>query len=140
MSVLSKLKGASRQELWGLCKQFIKFGLVGVSNTAISLGIYYLFLWINDAWYIVGHMLGFIVSVLNAYYWNHKYVFDRRGPGHTRRLVKTFVSYGLTFLLSTGLVFAMVEWLGIPKAIPPIISLLVTIPLNFLLNKFWTVR
>ena len=120
-------------------KQFIKFGLVGVSNTLISLGTYYLlyFLGIN---YLIANTVGFIVSVLNSYYWNNKYVFKKTQNGHLKPLIKTFLSYGSTFLLSTFLLFVMVQWLGISEVLAPIISLVITIPLNFLMNKFWAFK
>ncbi len=58
--------------------QFMKFGIVGLSNTAISLGIYYLFIWINRNLYLIGNAVGFIVSVLNSYFWNSKFVFKKK--------------------------------------------------------------
>ena len=55
--------------------QFIKFGIVGVSNTAISLAIYYIIYWINPKWYMIGNVAGWVISVANAFFWNNKYVF-----------------------------------------------------------------
>ncbi len=36
--------------------QFVKFGIVGVSNTLVSLGVYYVFIWIDPAWYLLGNV------------------------------------------------------------------------------------
>ena len=119
-------------------KQFIKFGIVGVSNTAISLAVYYVFVFISQDLYIVGNTIGFVVSVLNAYYWNNKFVFNKTEKGNTKLLIKTFTSYGGTFLLGTALLFVMVNYVGISEKIAPMINLFITVPLNFLLNKFWT--
>lgn len=58
--------------------QFLKFGIVGISNTAISLIVYYTVLWINQDWYLAGNVLGWIVSVANAYFWNHRYVLRQK--------------------------------------------------------------
>lgn len=123
--------------------QFIKFGLVGVSNTAISLLVYYIFLWINPAWYLAGNVAGWIVSVANAFFWNNKYVFAGSSSGWKaalKKLGKTYLSYGATFLLSTALLYLEVDILHWSAVISPILNLLVTIPLNFLLNKFWAFR
>lgn len=127
------------KKIFATFKQFIKFGLVGVSNTLISLGTYYLlyFLGIN---YLIANTIGFVVSVLNSYYWNNKYVFKKTQSGHLKPLIKTFLSYGSTFLLSTFLLFVMVQHLGISEVIAPIITLVITIPLNFLINKFWAFK
>ena len=84
--------------------QFIKFGIVGVSNTLVSFAVYYIFIWIDPKLYLIGSALGWVVSVANAFYWNNKYVFkggrsDRRSL--LKRLGKTYVSYGATFLLTS---------------------------------------
>lgn len=123
--------------------QFIQFGLVGVSNTAISLGVYYIFLWFNKEWYLIGNVVGWIVSVGNAFYWNNKYVFDGESTEQkvfVRKLGRTYLSYGGTFLLSTGLLFVEVNYWRWSEVLSPIANMVITIPLNFLLNKFWTFR
>lgn len=120
--------------------QFIKFGIVGLSNTAISLGIYYLVIYVNKDLYLLGYSIGFIVSVLNAYYWNSKFVFEKKEIGTTKPLIKTFISYGSTYLLGLVLIAIMVEKIGIIEQIAPLINLLITIPLNFILNKFWAFK
>ena len=120
-------------------KQFIKFGIIGVSNTLISLGVYYLlyFLGIN---YLIANTSGFIISVLNSYYWNNKFVFKKTSKGHIKALIKTYISYGSTFLVSMFLLFILVQVFNIPETIAPIICISITIPFNFLINKFWAFK
>ncbi|MHB8132403.1 MAG: GtrA family protein, partial [Mobilitalea sp.] len=117
-----------------------KFGLVGILNTSISLAIYYVFLFINPTLYVVGNTVGFVVSVLNSYYWNNKYVFKNSEQGHLKTILKTFMAYGGTFVLGTILLFVMVDIFEISKYLAPIINLIITIPLNFLINKFWAFK
>lgn len=121
--------------------QFIKFGLVGVSNTLVAWICYYFFLWLNDDFYMVGGIVGAIVSIANAFFWNDKFVFKSDNNGwqsKLKRLGKTYISYGATSLLGLILLWAEVRFLGISKAIAPPVNLLITIPLNFLMNKYWT--
>lgn len=120
-------------------KQFIKFGLVGISNTLISLVTYY-FLFFLGVNYLIANATGFVVSVLNSYYWNNKYVFCKTKKGHLIPLIKTFMSYGFTFILSTGLLFVMVQYAKISEIIAPIATLIITIPINFFMNKFWAFK
>jgi len=140
MNLLSKLDINSKEDFYRFVKQFTKFGMVGVLNSAISLGIYYAFVVFNPTLYIIGNTVGFVVSVLNAYYWNNKYVFQKSEQGHLKTISKTFMAYGGTFVLSTALLYVMVEYLGISKVFAPIINLIITIPLNFLINKFWAFK
>lgn len=118
--------------------QFVKFGIVGVLNTAIGLGTYYLFLYL-DCHYMVANVLSWLISVFNAYFWNNRYVFKNE-IAWIRALVKTYLSYGFSFLAGCLCLYVLVEWMGISDKIAPLLTLLLTIPMNFLLNKFWTFR
>ena len=139
MSSFSKYKMHNKEKYSNLIKQFVKFGLVGVSNTVLNLVVYYGLLYLG-VHYLIANTAGFLVSVLNAYYWNKKFVFKNLETKISKSLIKTYVSYGSTFLLGTGLMFVMVHYLHVSETVAPIINLLVTIPLNFLLNKFWTFK
>lgn len=123
--------------------QFVKFGIVGVSNTGISLLIYYIFIWIDPDYYLLGNIVGWIVSVANAFFWNNRFVFQKAAENVRsllKRVGKTYLSYGATFLLSTVLLYVEVDILNWSEIICPILNLLITIPLNFVFNKFWTFR
>lgn len=130
------------KNLWQLTIQFIKFGFVGVSNTLISLTVYYVCLFFGIH-YIAANTLGFIIGTINAYFWNNKFVFKQE-EGEVRdtkkSVIKVFLSYGFTLGLSTALLALWVDGLGISEDLAPLLNLLVTIPLNFVLNKFWAFR
>ena len=131
-------------EKYGKYVQFVKFGIVGVSNTLISLGVYWFCFYGLHMHYQLANILAFIISVTNAYYWNSRYVFksgEKRGINeHAKAYMKAFVSYGATFLLSTALLTLWVEVCHISEGVAPLINLLITIPLNFILNKFWAFK
>ena len=118
--------------------QFVKFGLVGISNTAISLAVYYGLLWL-DVNYLIANVIAWIVSVFNSFYWNNKYVFQNENTW-IKALIRTYISYGVSFLLGTFLLFVFVDGLGISKVLAPLYLLLITIPVNFFMNKFWTFK
>lgn len=119
--------------------QFMKFGLVGVSNTLISYATYTILVLLG-LHFLLANLIGFVVSVLNSYYWNNKYVFRKEDRAHWKALMKTFMAYGTTLLLSTLLLQLLVEGLGVPELLAPLPVLLITIPLNYLMNKFWAFR
>lgn len=123
--------------------QFIKFGLVGVSNTVISYVVYAVLVFFNCP-YLVANLVAFVVSVLNSFFWNHRYVFTLE-EGQSRSLwgslAKTFAAYSVTgIFLSSFLLWFWIDICGISKYVAPIINLLATVPLNFLLNKFWAFK
>lgn len=127
------------KEQWTAFMQFVKFSLVGVSNTLISFGIYCIFVVINKDLYLVGNAVGFVVSVLNSYIWNSRFVFKKQDE-RVKTIIKTFLAYGTNLLIGTALLYVFVDVLGISEFIAPILNLAVTIPLNFLLNKFWVMK
>ncbi len=131
--------------------QFIKFGIVGLSNTIISYIIYVISLLLFqrmeiliESGYLVAQVIAFILSVLWSFYWNNKIVFNlQEGEERSvfRALIRTFISYSFTglFLNSILLVF-WVKVIHISEFIAPIINLLVSVPLNFVINKFWAFK
>lgn len=142
---MSRLKELlkDKESIKPLVTQFIKFGIVGVSNTLISLAVYYIFVLIDTNLYMLGNVVGWIVSVLNAFYWGNRVVFKQES--NTRReiltrLLKSYISYGGTFLLSTLLLWLEVNCWGVSEWLAPIVNLIITIPLNFVINKLWTFR
>ena len=133
---------------WNTIIQFIKFGIVGLSNTCISYVIYVItliFLQKNrliESWdYLFAQIIAFVLSVLWSFYWNNKYVFrsDNKSKYHLiTSLVKTYISYAFSGLfLSSVLSLVWVEVFHISKLITPVINLIVSVPINFMLNKFW---
>ena len=132
--------GRKRYNLKTLFSQFVKFGLVGVSNTAISLGIYYLLLALG-CHYLLANAAGFVLSVLNSYFWNSRFIFkEKRESSGWRALGKVFLSYGFSFCLSTVLMLLFVQVLHISAYLAPILRLLFTVPLNFVMNKLWAFK
>lgn len=133
---------------WEALVQFVKFGIVGLSNTVVFYVIYVVSLLIFEKYdlipgvdYLVAQIIAFILSVLWSFYWNNKYVF-KQDENQERNiwlaLLKTYISYAFTGLfLNSVLSILWVELLGIPKIIAPIMNLLVSVPINFFMNKFW---
>ena len=123
--------------------QFIKFGIVGLSNTAISYGVYALLTFLG-CFYLLSNVIAFIVSVFNSFFWNNKFVFKKE-EGTKRNILwtlcKTFLSYaGTGLVLSNIMLFIFVEKWNMSKYIAPLLVLIVTIPLNFIINKYWAFR
>ena len=122
--------------------QFIKFGMVGVVNNMISLAVYYLVVFFSPKLYLLGNILGFLVSTLNAYTMNSRIVF-RSGEekvGGRNALWRTYAVYMFSLGISTGILYITVSVLHLGERIAPIFSLMVTVPFNFLMNKFWIYR
>lgn len=130
-------------------KQFIRFGIVGCSNTVIFYVIYLLILYMMSplslSWdYVVGNVVAFLISVFWSFYWNERFVFqiqNRNIQARLRALVKTYVSYGFSgLILNNVLSLIWVNVFDIDKRIVPIINLIITVPVNFIMNKLWAFK
>ena len=144
-AILGIFKIKLSDQKWNAFMQFVKFGLVGVTNTFISYFVYLIFLFLlGEKYYLVGSIVGFFVSVLNSFYLNDKYVFkkkDGENRSKAKALLKVFLSYASTGLvLSNILLVTFVETLHISKTIGPLVVLLITIPINYILNKVWAFK
>ncbi len=130
-------------EQWEVIMQFVKFGLVGASNALVVYVTYSAFVYLGFP-YLIGNFIAFIISVLNSFYWNNKYVFaqdDASRRNVVMTLVKTFIAYGTTgIILNSVLLIVWIDVLQISQYIAPIINLIITTPLNFVINKFWSYK
>lgn len=58
-----------------------------------------------------------------------------------KALVKTYISYSFTGLfLNTLLLYILVQTLHVSEFIAPVFQLLINVPINFLINKFWAFK
>lgn len=129
--------------------QFIKFCIVGVSNTVISyvLNILVLFLMspYHISWdYLAGNVIAFVLSVLWSFYWNNRFVFtsqENEERSLVKTLLKTYVAYGFTgIILNNILSWVWISILGISKYVAPLINLIISVPVNFVINKLWAFK
>lgn len=128
--------------------QFIKFGIVGVSNTLVSYLLNLLCLLLLDKYdvaydYVIANTVAFVLSVLWSFFWNERFVFTEKQDSYQSnrlvRLLKMYLSYGFTgIILNNVLSFLWISVLGISKVIAPLINSAVGVPINYVLNKKWT--
>lgn len=149
LKIVYKLIGKSLSgETYKGFMQFVKFGIVGVSNTVISYVLYVASLAVfrkvglcSGMDYIIASVIAFILSVLWSFYWNNRMVFrleDGQERSPWKALLKTYISYSFTGLfLNNILLILWVQVFHVSELIAPIINLLISVPVNFVLNKFW---
>jgi len=123
--------------------QFIKFGIVGGINTILSYSIS------NGSYYLlnlheqISNIIAFIITVLISFILNGKFVFNKNN-GKTnfwKSLFKVYVSYSITGVFLTAILLYIEEQiLGVPHYIATLLNLILTVPINFILNKFWVYK
>lgn len=126
--------------------QFIKFGVVGVSNTLVSyflnIAVLAILAPMRVSWdFVAGNVVSFVLSVLWSFYWNNRFVFvvgDGKKRSIWKTLLKTYVSYGFTgIFLNNMLSWLWIHMFGISKYLAPLPNLVISVPINFYINKLW---
>lgn len=119
--------------------QAVKFGLVGVMNTLITLAVIFILMKVFHLSYKWSNVIGYIIGLINSFIWNKKWTFKSTGNSIRELLVFAAVfgvCYGLQFLF---LLF-LVEQRGISEDWAQPLAMILYTGLNFLLNKLLTFK
>lgn len=119
--------------------QFLKFGIVGVSNTLIAFAIYTLLLKGFGVWYIAASGIGFTVGAINGFLLNRRWTFrEHVGDVLTPLRWMTVQSCGLGCNL--GLVYLFVHGASMDKLLGQVPATAIVTLLTFIANRAWTFR
>ena len=108
---------------------FFKFVCVGISNTIISLLVYYTLKSIGVN-YILATIIGYIVSSVSGYFLNKIWVFKNK-EDKKKSIYKYYLLYGSSLLLNVLLMKFQVSILGISDNLAPLFTLVITTLYNF---------
>ena len=124
--------------------QFLKFGIVGGINTNVSYAITNIGFYVFNLHPQICNAVAFAITVFISFILNSQFVFTQskeEKPPFLRALFKVYVSYSITGLFLMGILLYIEESIfGIPHYIATLANLIVTIPINFILNKFWAYK
>lgn len=114
--------------------EILKFIIVGGINTLNYYIVYLLLLKLLHIEYMISHITGFIVAFVISYYLNCYFVY------RVKPTWRKFVSFPITQIVNVGLqtvlLYVFVSWLNLPAEIAPFASLIITIPITFVLSKW----
>ena len=128
-----------------MSKQFLGFCIVGISNTIVSYLINIAVLKFLQPYhcsfdYVIANLIAFLLSVLWSFYWNNRFVFKLK-ENIFFALLKTYVAYAFSGILIVNILsYLLIEILGISKYLAPLFILVISVPVNYLLNKNWAFR
>lgn len=138
LSALYRLVGKSlSEEAWRVWRQFIMFVLVGFSNTFVLLVFYYIVLFTaGSEYYILGQTVGYIAGIINSYFWNSRFVFSS-GSNGAMSFIRMCICYGLTYVIQILALYLMIDVAGISDIVAPIVAVIITTPINYIMNKLY---
>jgi putative flippase GtrA len=119
--------------------QFVKFGIVGVSNTLLTFAVYTLLLKGFGVWYLAASAIGFVVGAVNGFLWNRRWTF-RGHIGDALTPVRWGIVQGCGLGLNLGLLYLFVHDAGLDKLLAQAFATAIVTVLTFLANRAWTFR
>ncbi len=119
--------------------QFVKFGIVGVSNTLLSLAVYAVLLKVGGVAYLAASAVAFAVGTVNGFLWNSRWTF-REHVGDALTPVRWFVVQGCGLAVNEGLVYVFVHDAGLDKLVGQVCTTAIVTVCTFLVNRAWTFR
>ncbi|WP_300902879.1 GtrA family protein [uncultured Clostridium sp.] len=119
--------------------KFVKFGFVGVLNTLINW-IIFAILNICGVYYLVSNFIAYIVATINSYIWNSKWVFKYKGERRNETIIKFIVLNLIGLVLNTSILYLLVDKLLFNKLIALIITTLIVMVINYIVNKIWVFK
>lgn len=87
--------------------QFIKYAIVGVMNTLLTLVVIYIckaFLMINP---YVSNAIGYLLGLINSFLWNRTWVFAAGEGKIQRQAVKFFVGFAICYAIQFFIVWML---------------------------------
>jgi putative flippase GtrA len=135
----SSVAGPRGRPLAPVLVQFMKFGIVGISNTLLTFAVYGLLLKVFGVWYLAASAVGFIVGATNGFLLNRRWTFrDHVGDALTPVRWAVVQSCGLG--INEGLLYLFVHDARLDKLLAQVFATGVVTVTTFLANRAWTFR
>jgi putative flippase GtrA len=118
-------------------EQIIKFSMVGVLNTLIGYGVFFIFsIYIN---YLLALIVSHIIGVIHSFFWNKYWVF-RSSKNKIREFLKFYSVYFVMLVLNIALLTYFVSILNISPQISQLIILPFLTILTYTGHKYWSFK
>lgn len=146
-------------------RKFIKFGLIGVLNTLVDFGVFY----VMDRWVIgqgptlvllgttvsaglyISNAVAYVAANVHSFIWNKLWTFQKRDRvtrGEAARYLATSAGYLLISSLGLAVFTRVLSAPFLAGAVPAdLVNVLAKLPTacitifyNYLMNKFWVFK
>jgi putative flippase GtrA len=120
-------------------RQFIKFNLVGLLNTALDFAVFTLLSWLG-VFYIIAQCISYGVGMLNSYTLNKYWTFAQKGQLEPKQALRFTVLNLGSLLISLGLLALFKDQLELKLLWAKLLATIATTLVNFVGSKLWVFR
>ena len=118
----------------------VKFGLVGVLNTAIDFGIFTLLTKVFGMDPVVSHVISYSSAVVNSYFLNRSWTFRRKEKGNTVEFARFAFINLISLGVSTLAMYLLEEQAGLEIYISKVGATACSMVVNFIGSKLIVFR
>jgi len=119
--------------------QFLKFGIVGISNTLLTAATIWLLLRVFHSSNYLANIVGYVVGLVNSFIWNRRWTFENHAQiGAT--IFKFIVTFAISYLLQLGFLSFLLHQTNIDDYVCQLLSIVVYTVVNFFMNKYYTFK
>ncbi|MBI2426779.1 MAG: GtrA family protein [Candidatus Kerfeldbacteria bacterium] len=126
-----------------IARQFVKFTIIGVVNTAID---FFSYLFLTRAFdffrehFLVANLFAFLLAVSVAFVLNRRWTFRDTSTEVSKKFVKFFLVYSVGFGINQTALSVSVLIFGFHDLFGKLIALCANLGWNFLMTRHWTFR
>ncbi len=126
-------------------RQFLRYGIIGVSNTILNMVIFNILIWVTGVsiggLVVLFSLITFVVVVIYSFFMNKRFVFNVTDEADKhRKFVNFFVVSGSVALINLGVIHLVVNIIGAPTGVSTHlwanVAILITIAVSVLGNFF----
>jgi putative flippase GtrA len=119
-------------------RHFIKYGIVGASNTILTFVIYTALIKGLGVHYLVALLIGYVVGSLNSYVLNRRWTFRAGHVAHSTAGTRFAVVQVCAIAANEGLLYVFVHHLHVEKIAAQAILTIPVLAVTFFINRAWS--
>jgi len=120
-----------------IVRQFIKYGVVGASNTVLTFVVYSVLVTLGVP-YLVALPIGYLVGSLNSYLLNRHWTFRARDIAHSQAGTRFAIVQVTAIVINEVLIYVLVHHAGIAKIPAQAILTVPVLAVTFFANRWWS--
>ena len=121
-----------------MVRQFIKYGIVGASNTILTFVVYTVLVLALGVPYVVALLVGFLAGSLNSYLLNRHWTFRAGHLAHASVGTRFAIVQIVAIAANAGLLILFVDDLHVHKVLAQAILTVPVLAVTFFVNRAWS--
>jgi putative flippase GtrA len=119
-------------------RQFIKYGIVGASNTILTFVIYTILVAATGVPYTLALLVGYLVGSINSYLLNRHWTFRAGHVAHSQAGTRFAIVQVCAIAVNEGLLYLFVHDLHVDKIAAQAILTIPVLAVTFFINRAWS--